>query len=348
MNKKFETQSIEELTKNEISAIENNDKLSKLQKESARDKKIIAEFKEREKSSARALVLYERKIKYLKQVLSNEILEISSKLGESGVVQQKFREVFDEDELEFTEILKELDDAKNKLDELVQRLNTIATITKSDRDFILNKAQQKQITNETVEERFNRLRQEFSQKIGSSVNRKRGRPKRGEQSIVADIGLGKKPERKVDTENEIETKLNDIFYSNPTKSGNQKVQNVASNIPQTADSLFDFNEALNPNISLKDIMADIMSDNSDETTFAEITTPNLHQEYEKVLIEPEANEEKKSEKSNIELIESGFINIHAPHLKKKLSSNNKSQPAQKMSDFERRFLSIQNVVKENK
>ena len=40
--------------------------LSKLEKEHSRDKKIIAEYKEREKATARALVLYERKIKYLK------------------------------------------------------------------------------------------------------------------------------------------------------------------------------------------------------------------------------------------------------------------------------------------
>ena len=66
MNKKVKKLSVEELTKNEISQIENTDKISKLEKERSKDRKIIAEYKEREKATARALVLYERKIKFLK------------------------------------------------------------------------------------------------------------------------------------------------------------------------------------------------------------------------------------------------------------------------------------------
>ena len=66
MVKKEQSISIEELTKKEISVVDAEDKLAKFEKAAARDKKIIAEYKEREKASARALVLFERKLKYLK------------------------------------------------------------------------------------------------------------------------------------------------------------------------------------------------------------------------------------------------------------------------------------------
>ena len=39
---------------------------------------------------------------------------------------------------------------------------------------------------------------------------------------------------------------------------------VVSTIPTTSDSLFDFEEALNPNLSLKDIMDDIMTEKKED------------------------------------------------------------------------------------
>ena len=83
MVKKGQSVSIEELTKSEISAVETSDKLSKLEKASARDKKIIAEYKEREKASARALVLFERKLKYLKTTIIEDLLKLSSLIEEN-------------------------------------------------------------------------------------------------------------------------------------------------------------------------------------------------------------------------------------------------------------------------
>ena len=83
MVKKLETASVEELTQKEISALETNDKLAKLEKSSARDKKIIEEYKEREKASARALVLFERKLKYLKTVLVEDLLKLTAVIDDT-------------------------------------------------------------------------------------------------------------------------------------------------------------------------------------------------------------------------------------------------------------------------
>jgi len=41
-----------------------------------------------------------------------------------------------------------------------------------------------------MQSRFDKLKSDFNQKIGSSVLRKPGRPRKQDQSIVADIGLG--------------------------------------------------------------------------------------------------------------------------------------------------------------
>ena len=60
--KKNNNISLDDITKKEISIVEANDKLSKIEKERLKDRKIIAEYKEREKATARALILYERKI----------------------------------------------------------------------------------------------------------------------------------------------------------------------------------------------------------------------------------------------------------------------------------------------
>lgn len=346
MNKKPNYESVFELTQNELSAIEKNDKLDKLMRENAKDKKIIAEFKEREKSSARALVLYERKIKYLKQVLSAELVSISENLNDDGQICQKFHEVFDEDELELTEVLKEIQDIKASLEQMVSKVQTIASISKSDRDFILNKPQTTSKSNETAEERFSRLKQEFNQKIGSSVNRKRGRPKRGEQSIVADIGLGKKPEKAISNAEEIEDKFNELFYASPSK--NSQKSNVPSAIPQTEDSLFDFNEALNPNISLKDIMADIMGSENGETSFA----GNFD------LIEQTENVENKNlktsklagaegikqfkQKTNPENLEAGII--HKPTIQKRADGIQPANNNLKKTNFDKHFISLKNIV----
>ena len=289
MVKKLEKFSIEELTKNEISALETSDKISKLEKELARDKKIIAEYKEREKASARALVLYERKINYLKSFVIENVLTACKQL-------ENLKHIYSDDD--------KLETDKNALIPITESLYDVcnkfeanAVITKQDRAFISNE-KIKENSGDTTS-RFDRLKQEFNQKIGASVLRKPGRPKKEDQSILADIGLRKKVEKVVDENDDTMSKISELFYEAPTTTS------VVSNIPQTSDSIFDFNEALNPNISLKDIMADIMSDKEDEPA----VTYNEDNLEENIL----QNKEK------IQMLESGIIKN--PIITKKVSAN---------------------------
>ncbi len=343
MNKKNNSVSIEELIKNEISAVEVNDKLTKLEKERARDKKIIAEYKEREKATARALVLYERKIKYLKETLIEDVLSVAKKLNDAKPELENMAEKVTGQDIsdEIIGVADNLEIYENLLYEICNKMEANAAMTKKDRAFIANKPIEEENLANDANSRFDRLKQEFAQKIGSSVNRKRGRPKKSEQSIVADIGLGKKVEAKVKERGEVEDKLNDIFYNAPTAKG------VQSAIPQTADSMFDFDEALNPNVSLKDIMADLMSDEGDDEikTYSDESLAGLKPAEEKITKEINVIQSKPQAES----IEAGFI--HIPTMRKAnpvvMDSVAPKKPIAKPS-FERRFMSIQELVKESK
>lgn len=322
---KKEKVSLSDITKNEISKLEASDKLAKLEKEKLRDKKIIAEYKEREKATARALILYERKIKFLKETAVASLLEVCSDLANT---KEEFNEKVskissDYIRGEMTEFKEVYALFENKIYEVCNNLEKNSILTNDDRAFISNKKREEP-KSEDMQSRFDRLKQEFSQKIGSSVMRKRGRPKKSEQSILADIGLRKKVEKQVDETEKSREKLDNLFYETPED------KKVISTIPTTEDSLFDFNEALNPNMSLKDIMADLMTEKQEDV---------------KVYDENVRKIEESKRQSDIELLESGFIRprkLAASNVENKTIDNIKKKPT-----FDKRFLSIQNIVKES-
>jgi hypothetical protein len=219
---------------------------------------------------------------------------------------------------------------ETELYEVCNKLEANAAITKKDRAFIANKPFIDENQPVDANSRFDRLKMEFAQKIGSSVTRKRGRPKKSDQSIVADLGLGKKVEDKVKAKDEVDDKLNELFYTAPTG------QTVKSAIPQTADSKFDFDEALNPNVSLKDIMADLMSDKEDE----ELKTYGENPKLKEI--------EEAEKQAKVELLESGFIRTPMMHKRPTPVQHRTIDQVAKRQTFEKRFLAIQNIVKDNR
>ncbi len=328
MNKKSKNVSLEDMSKKEISIVEANDKIEKLEKAQLRDKKIIAEYKEREKATARALILYERKIKYLKESSIDALLGLSKAISEG---KDKFSETCSKLSSEYIKnTMVEYKDMfvvyENRVYDICNALEKNALITNDERAFISNKKKEKKDEPMDLQSRFDRLKQEFNQKIGSSVTRKRGRPKKGEQSILADIGLRNKVEKQIDETQSTQNKLNEIFYEAPTAQ-----KTTAQAIPKTEDSLFDFEEALNPNLSLKDIMADLMTEKQEEVIVYDENVRKL---------------EEAKRQSDIEMIESGFI--RNPVLHNKNVSNKTIDPTMKKPTFEKRFLSIQNICKTTK
>ena len=327
MNKKSKNISLEDITQKEISIVDANAKITKLEKENTRDKKIIAEYKEREKATARALILYERKIKYLKESSIEMLLELSKDISDG---KEKFSDTCTKLSSEYIKsTMLEYKDSfvlfENKVYDICNLLEKNAMITNDERAFISNKKKEKKDVPMDSQSRFDRLKAEFNQKIGSSVTRKRGRPRKGEQSILADIGLRNKVEKQIDETESAKNKLNEIFYEAPT------VGKTAAAIPKTEDSLFDFEEALNPNLSLKDIMADLMTEKEEETIVYDENTRKL---------------EEAKRQSDIEMLESGFIKN--PRLQNKQITNKTIDPTMKKPTFEKRFLSIQNICKTTK
>ena len=319
--------SLDDISKNEISIVEANDKLSKLEKEKSRDKKIISEYKEREKATARALILYERKIKYLKETAVEALLAVCSEIAKTkenfGNRASKITSDFiRNDMLEYKDSYAFFE---NKIYDVCNLLEKNAILSNEERDFIANRKREQAPKEEDIQARFDRLKQEFNQKIGSSVNRKRGRPKKNEQSIIADLGLRKKVEKQVASKESSNDRINEIFYETPQN------KNVLSTIPTTADSLFDFNEALNPNLSLKDIMADILSEKKEDV----------------LVYDENVRKIKDSQKqSDIELLESGFIKPRKS-LKSRTVVNKTIDNMPKKPTYEKRFLSIGNIVKDS-
>lgn len=327
MVKKAKTESIEEITKKEISVVDASDKLLKLEKSAARDKKIIAEYKDREKASARALVLFERKLKYLKTTMIDDLLKLSSVIDNlKNQFENRCSEIYNSDLK--SDLLTYKDNYTlfaNEIYNICNKIELNATISREDRAFISNKKVESDSPVD-INSRFNRLKEQFNQKIGASVMRRPGRPKKEDQSVVADIGLGKKVEKKIKENDEAIDKLNELFYSAPSR------KSVVSNIPQTSDSVFDFNEALNPNVSLKDIMADLMTEKDDDVkTYSKDSTANIIQSEE--------------QKSKIELLESGFIRTPAIKKQPTIVHNKTVDKVQNKPTFEKRFLSIQNITK---
>lgn len=316
--------SLDDLTQKEISIVEANDKLSKLEKEKVRDRKIIAEYKEREKATARALILYERKIKFLKETAVASLLEICSSIANT---KEDFNEKVSKIASDYirNEMLEFKDNYayfENKVYDVCNALEKNSILSNEDRAFISNKKIEEKPEGD-IQSRFDRLKQEFSQKIGSSVTRKRGRPKKSEQSIIADIGLRKKVEKQVDADENSKQKLSELFYDKPQNN------NVISAIPTTEDSLFDFNEALNPDMSLKDIMADLMTEKQEDIVVYDENVRKI---------------EESKRQSDIELLESGFIK---PRKVINVVENKTIDNIKKKPTFDRRFLSIQNIFSDS-
>ena len=106
---------------------------------------------------------------------------------------------------------------------------------------------------------------------------------------------------------------------------------VQNNFNVMVQNGLDFDEALNPDMSLKDIMADLMSEKEEEI---------------KVYDENVRKIEESKRQSDIELLESGFIKprkmTHSAAVENKTIDNMRKKPT-----FDKRFLSIQNIVKDS-
>lgn len=225
------------LTDSEIALSKQAERIEKERKENDRLTKELEEYKLKERTNARLLVLSERKAKNMEQTARSKCaieLDRLARLTEHW--DGYFNDLSNKYEPEDKE---KLEDFKAELTKTIDGLLDIETIfsageideatmehaSEINRLNILRKKK-----NSELDDRFSKLVLEFNMKIGDNATRGRGRPKKRDLNNVKDI--------KKNLENEEKPKQ--------------------QYIPK-ADGVFDFEEALNPVDSLEAIMRDLMN-----------------------------------------------------------------------------------------
>ena len=225
------------LTDSEIALSKQAERIEKERKENERLTKELEEYKLKEKTNARLLVLSERKAKNMEQTARSKC---AIELDRLARLADHWDGFFNDLTNKYEEQDKEkLEEFKDEISKTIDSLLDIETIFSSgeDNEAIeehageinrLNILRKKK--NNELDNRFSKLVLEFNMKIGDNATRGRGRPRKKDSNNVRDIKNNLESEEKPKQE-----------Y-----------------IPK-GDSDFDFEEALNPVDSLEDIMKDLMN-----------------------------------------------------------------------------------------
>lgn len=227
------------LTDSEIALSKQAERIEKERKENERLAKELEDYKNKEKSVSRLLVLSERKAKYLE----------STTRSKCAIEIDRLARLVEKWDAFFSDLSNKYDNVdKDKLEEFKKELTqTIDNMLEMDGLFgdkpldegeaahagevnRLNILRNKKKTE--LDDRFSKLVMEFNMKIGENATRGRGRPKKQDSNNVNDIEKKLKPKEK---------KQKSTVY------------------PPKGESGFDFEEALNPTDSLEDIMKDLMN-----------------------------------------------------------------------------------------
>ncbi|MBR2908791.1 MAG: hypothetical protein IKC11_00375 [Clostridia bacterium] len=226
------------LTDSEITLSKQAERIEKERKENDRLQKELEEYKNKEKSVSRLLVLSERKAKYLESTTRSKCAIEIERLARLA---EKWDEFFNDLTNKYDAVDKEkLEGFKS---ELSQTIDSMLEMDGLFGDKPLDEAEQAH-ANEVnrlnilrnkkkneLDDRFSKLVMEFNMKIGDNATRGRGRPKKQDSNKVSDIEKKLKPKQ---------TRQKSTVY------------------PPKSESGFDFEEALNPTDSLEDIMKDLM------------------------------------------------------------------------------------------
>jgi len=226
------------LTDSEIALSKQAERIEKERKENERLNKELDEYKKKEKSSSRLLVLSERKAKYLEQTTRSKCAIEIDRLAR---LVEKWDGFFNELSNKYDEVDKEkLEEFKEELSKTIDGMIEMERIFKTEggsepvqehlsevnRLNVLRKKKDNEL-----DQRFSKLVMEFNMKIGDNATRGRGRPKKQDSLNMKDI------EKKLNKPK----KKDKIVY------------------PPVGENGFDFEEALNPTDSLEDIMKDLLN-----------------------------------------------------------------------------------------
>lgn len=260
--KKYSSRELEEyvtklMTESEISASKQRERIEELKKENEKLTGEINTLKRKDKASARAITLAERKSKYIQEITKSRCAIEIDRLTR---LSERFSSLFDKLESEDQKCLEEFNaDLKatiNTLSNLGEYIEDRKPLSDAEKNYISEKTRISlcDAVKSDLDDRFNKLLSEFKLKIGDSATRKRGRPKKSDQSILVEVNrvIEEKKQEEISEQEkqEVLDKLNKLFYEvTPTEAPKKKkIKNK---------DVFDFDEALNPTESLADIMKDL-------------------------------------------------------------------------------------------
>lgn len=228
-----------------------------LQQELSQTEEELATLKKREKQIERALIIANRKAKYIEETTRTKCaVEIDNLLRFSDSwhtffenLESKYKPEDKADLEKFDRELKQMIDGLSGINLVAQELSD-AEKTYSSESKRLSWAK------ESVDDRFKRLVSEFDMKVGDNATRKPGRPKKNTGNKKIDEIIDELESQ----DGKLKNKQQRPLISNVV---NKKIATV-SNVPKTEDSVFDFDEALNPTENLEAILKDLLGSDYQE------------------------------------------------------------------------------------
>lgn len=377
--------SLEELTQFEFYKIETEEKIAGLEKEIVKNKKNIANLKRKDRLYSKAISLCENKMTTVKDNSLKSLLFLCEKIKEIKDSYNKNLEKINNDgdllEEGYEKLAKFYDEYDYILSAIYKVCNKIeedSVFTKDDRNIISTGFEMSDLAENENFDSFNELTKELRKSIlkktVSDVKSGNIASEDEEDDEKVSLKSGKnldKFEFDDDTDiseeqhetsqlvydkeyysdiEEMNEKFNKIFYEAP--KDNKK---VVSNIEATEN--FDFNEALNPTLSLSDIMSDLMGNNDlDDDLDGLLSFPKKSAKNAKSDSKKSQDDEEFEEDDEEDLISKReqefkeFENkIDRPEkIERREDNRPKKYSSGDKLDYEKRFTFIQNIVKDNK
>lgn len=230
-----------------------SDEIDKLNKQLQAKELELVNLKKREKLVSRALILADRRAKYIENTTRTRCaIEIDNLVRFS----EKWNKFFSELDVKYNEDdKKELEkfdeEMKLLINSFTEMKETATALTEQEMAY---DSERKRLANRptSVDDRFKKLCSEFDMKVGDNATRKPGRPKKNTgdkkiDEIIDELEYGKVPQKPKNQKPLISSVVN------------KKIAKV-SNVPKTEDSIFDFDEALNPTEDLETILSELLGD----------------------------------------------------------------------------------------
>ncbi len=226
------------LTNSEIALTKQAERLEKERKENERLTKELEEFKKKEKTIARLLILSERKAKFLE---TNTRSRCSIEIERLARLAERWDEFFEgldkaynpDDKAKLEEFKSQLVETINNMLDMENMFGKpLSEAEKSHTEELERLGVVKEKRKTELDQRFDKLVNEFNMKIGENATRKRGRPKKKDSDSLNTI----------------------------KKNLDKTAPKTSPVYPPVGDSGFDFEAALNPTDSLEDIMKDLLGD----------------------------------------------------------------------------------------